>query len=79
MQMQHPVSDPFALMMDPASVVQAMENSDRLARLQRRVYRPLDKPLIARKAVESDAFDEAVDAQMDEPIDGPADDCLGPR
>lgn len=69
MQMQQPVSDPFALMMDPASVVQAMESSDRLARLQRRVYRPLDKPLIARKKADSDAFDRAIDAQPDEQSD----------
>ena len=37
MDKQHPASDPFALMMDPQSVIQAMERSDRLARLQRRM------------------------------------------
>lgn len=41
---------PFALMMEPEAVVQAMERSDRLQRLQRRVCRPLDKPLIPRTA-----------------------------
>ena len=65
MHKQHPVSDPFALMMDPDSVVHAMEHSDRLARLQRRVCRPLDKPLIARKASEVDEFDDAIDSQAE--------------
>ena len=55
-------SDPFALLMNPEAVVQAMESSDRLGRLQRRICRPLDKPLIPR-AAKSDvaAFDESVD------------------
>ena len=66
MDKQQPVSDPFALMMDPQGVIQAMERSDRLARLQRRVCRPLDKPLIARKETELDAFDSGIDAQTEE-------------
>ncbi len=36
-------SNPFALMMDPASVIAAMERSERLSRLQSRICRPLDK------------------------------------
>ena len=35
-------SNPFALMMDPASVIAAMERSERLSRLQSRICRPLD-------------------------------------
>ncbi len=70
MDKQHPVSDPFALMMDPASVIQAMERSDRLSRLQSRICRPLDKPLIARQGTELDAFDNAIDSQA-EPEDPP--------
>jgi hypothetical protein len=62
---QHPVSDPFALMMDPQSVIQAMERSDRLARLQRRVCHPLDKPLIAPKVAEADEFDSGIDTQSE--------------
>lgn len=69
MQIQGPASDPFALMMDPASVIKAMESSDRLAGLKSRIYRPLDKPLIARKPSASDEFDHAVDAQADLPAD----------
>jgi hypothetical protein len=37
------VSNPFALMLDPAAVVMAMEKSDRLSRLHSRICRPLDK------------------------------------
>ena len=36
-------SNPFALMMDPASVIAAMERSARLSSLQSRICRPLDK------------------------------------
>ena len=46
MHKQPPVSDPFAMLMDLQSVVQAMERSDRLARLQSRICRPLDKPIL---------------------------------
>ncbi len=38
-------ANPFALMIDPAAVVMAMEKSDRLSRLQSRICRPLDKIL----------------------------------
>lgn len=65
MDKQHLRSDPFALMMNPQVVFQAMERSDRLARLQRRVCRPLDKPLIARKETDVDAYDSAIDAQAE--------------
>lgn len=62
MPAQHPASHPFALMMDPAIVVEAMQSSERLNRLTRRVCRPLDKPLIPRAGSERDEFDKAVDA-----------------
>ena len=55
------VSNPFALMMDPAAVVHAMEHSDRLGRLHRRVCRPLDKPLIPNADADASAFDREVD------------------
>ena len=58
------VSNPFALMMNPDEVLQAMQHSDRLSRLQRRVCKPLDKPLIA-KASETEAFDHEVDDSED--------------
>ena len=59
-------SNPFALMMDPESVLAAMASSERLARLQSRIWRPLDKPMTARAPAEAEAFDEIVD-QAEEP------------
>ena len=62
MDKQQPVSNPFELMMDPQRVIQAMERSDRLARLQRRICRPLDKPLLPVVAAEdADDAERAVD------------------
>jgi hypothetical protein len=55
-------ADPFALMMNPQAVLDAMAGSPRLARLQRRVYRPLDKPLIPHRNAELAAFDSAIDS-----------------
>lgn len=55
-------SNPFALLMDPETVVQAMERSDRLSRLHSRICRPLDKPLIPRVPKEVIEFDRKVDA-----------------
>jgi len=59
------VSNPFALMMNPAEVVQAMERSDRLGHLQRRICKPLDKPMIPRTPDEVSAYDHAVDDTED--------------
>ena len=53
------VSNPFALMMNPDAVLAAMAGSDRLGRLQRRICKPLDKPLIPK------ASDEAAIADTD--------------
>ena len=38
--------NPFALMLDPQSVIAQIERSERLEGLHRRVCRPLDKPLL---------------------------------
>lgn len=64
-----PASNPFALMMNPEAVFAALERSDRLARLQSRICRPLDKPLIAHSDADADAdaFDRTVDA-LDESV-----------
>jgi hypothetical protein len=61
MQPTRIASNPFALMMNPDAVLRAMESSDRLQRLQRRVCRPLDKPLIPRVGRDVAAFDQEVD------------------
>lgn len=54
-------SNPFALMMDPESVLAAIARSERLAHLHSRVFRPLDKPLVAKVDAEAAAFDQLVD------------------
>jgi hypothetical protein len=55
-------ANPFALLMDPEAVFRTLETSGRLERLQRRVCRPLDKPLIPRTADASlDDLDDADD------------------
>ncbi|MFM2121163.1 MAG: hypothetical protein RL722_2631 [Pseudomonadota bacterium] len=53
---------PFAFMMDPAAVLAAVEGSEHLKGLKRRVYHPLDKPLIPVAGSESDAYDRELDA-----------------
>jgi len=63
MQTSELLANPFSLMMNPAEVFEALERSDRLARLQRRVCRPLDKPLIARKEEGANDYDQAIDAE----------------
>ena len=63
--------NPFAMMMDPETILQAVERSDRLNRLQRRVCRPLDKPLIPKThALEQADFDRTVDLEDEVPDDG---------
>lgn len=64
-------SNPFALLMEPEAVVQAMEHSDRLNRLQRRICRPLDKQAPVPGEAASASFDREVEAEPDvgpEPI-----------
>jgi hypothetical protein len=61
MQKQGLYANPFALMMDPQAVVEAMERSERLNRLQSRVCRPLDKPLIPMIDGEAESDDTEVD------------------
>ncbi|MFN3416193.1 MAG: hypothetical protein ACK4ZD_07740 [Caldimonas sp.] len=56
-------ANPFALMMDPQSVLDAMERSERLKRLQSRVCRPLDKPLLGPVQGDLIRHDAAIDAE----------------
>jgi len=58
--------DPFAMLIAPEQVMNAIERSDRLARLQRRVYRPLDRPWIPVKGTAAD-FDSEIDAELEVP------------
>jgi len=56
------VNDPFAMLVNPQAVLQAVEQSGCLGSLASRVCRPLDKPLIPkREADEQNAFDAVID------------------
>ena len=58
--------NPFTMMMDPAAILEAMERSERLQGLQRRVCRPLDRPLIPKlKGAELAAYDDEIDQADD--------------
>ena len=68
-QAQLPLFGPFAMLLDPERVVREMDGCERLNRFQRRVYRPLDKPLIAKSAkfiADAAEFDRLVDEATDE-------------
>ena len=56
-------ANPFALMLNPDAVFLAIEGSERLARLQPRICRPLDKPLIPKVGADVAEFDREVDAE----------------
>lgn len=58
-----PAQNPFALLMNPDSVLQAVERSERLSRLHSRICRPLDKPALARGGKETEAVE--ADAESD--------------
>ncbi len=55
-------SNPFMLMTNPEVILQALEGSERLGRLQRRICRPLDKPLLPRGGDATSDYDREVDA-----------------
>ena len=65
MQSQSIVANPFALMMDPQAVLDAVERSERLGGLQRRVCRPLDKPLIPKADGTGDASGESTGTEVE--------------
>lgn len=66
MQSTQPVSNPFALLLDPAAVVAEMERSERLARLSSRICRPLDKQHPGQPSGESGGGDVAEGAVVTE-------------
>ena len=61
------VPNPFALMMDPESVLAAVARSERLARLKSQICRPLDKPMAPRPELDQAAvaFDHLLDQGSD--------------
>lgn len=60
------LSSPFAMLLNPAEVVSAMEHSELLNRLHSRVYRPLDKPLIPKGKFAAADFDRLIDETPDD-------------
>lgn len=63
-------SNPFVMMTDPETILLAVERSERLNRLSRKVYRPLDRPLIPKVgAKDLSAFDHEIDLAEDETVD----------
>jgi len=56
------LADPFAMLIQPEAVLQAIEQSGRLGALASRICRPLDKPLIPKRDGEGRrAIDESID------------------
>lgn len=65
MQEPRSIANPFELMMNPEAVLQAIARSDRLERLQRRICRPLDKPVIAHSGSDGDTSVDAIESRTD--------------
>ncbi len=66
-QPQHPIANPFALLMDPQAIFKAIENSERLERLHSRVCRPLDRPMLPHASTEdAEPLDLVSDRYQDE-------------
>ena len=62
-------SNPFVMMTDPETILLAVERSERLNRLNRKVYRPLDRPLIPKvNAKELADFDNEIDAAIEDEV-----------
>lgn len=59
-------ANPFMMMMNPEAILQAVERSERLNRLQRHVCRPLDRPLIPKvNQAGLDDYDREIDMADD--------------
>ena len=60
------LANPFVMMTDPETILLAVERSERLNRLSRKVYRPLDRPLIPKVgAKDLSAFDSEIDCEVE--------------
>ena len=63
------LSNPFVMMTNPETILLAVERSERLNRLSRKIYRPLDRPLIPKVgAKELAEFDNEIDAAVEEEV-----------
>ena len=54
-------ANPFALMVDPASVKQQVEHSEQLSQLSQRQCHPLDRAVIRCASAEIAAYDAKID------------------
>jgi len=62
------LSDPFAMLIHPEAVLNAIEQSGRLGALASRICRPLDKPLIPKlQGEEPHAFDDSIERSEELP------------
>lgn len=61
MRVDAPNANPFALMMAPQLVLEVMEKSDALRRLQHQVFHPLDTRAATQGDAELAAFDAAIE------------------
>lgn len=61
MRIDTPSANPFVLMMAPQQVLEAMEKSDALRRLQHQVFHPLDTRVAIQRDAELAAFDAAIE------------------
>jgi hypothetical protein len=60
-------ADPFGMLVDPQAVARALEGSQRLECLNRRICRPLDRQPAAKEAgQDSDSFD--ADREQDDSL-----------
>ena len=63
------LANPFVMMTDPETILLAVERSERLNRLSRKVYRPLDRPLIPKVGMKELAdFDNEIDAAIEDEV-----------
>ena len=63
------LANPFVMMTDPETILLAVERSERLNRLSRKIYRPLDRPLIPKVgAKDLAAFDNEIDSAIEDEV-----------
>jgi hypothetical protein len=63
------LANPFVMMTDPETILLAVERSERLNLLSRKVYRPLDRPLIPKVgAKELAEFDNEIDSAIEDEV-----------
>ena len=63
------LANPFVMMTDPETILLAVERSERLNLLSRKIYRPLDRPLIPKVgAKDLAAFDNEIDSSIEDEV-----------